>query len=126
VRGVFPNSDGVILPGMFARLRIPIGKKTNALLVPESAISTDQLGQYVYVVDSENKVVYRHVETGQAVEGLRVVEGKIGPEDHIIVEGLLRARPGVQVVPKMQVAETNPQKSDVAQDGGGQTLDRKK
>jgi len=105
VRAVFPNTDGVILPGMFARMRIPIGKKTDALLVPESAISTDQLGQYVYVVGSDNKVSYRHIETGQAVEGMRVIEGKVGPQDHVIVEGLLRARPGLEVVPKMDVAQ---------------------
>jgi membrane fusion protein (multidrug efflux system) len=107
VRAVFPNPDALLLPGMFARMRIPIGRQANALLVPETAIGTDQLGEYVYVVDDDNKVVYRQVRTGQSVEGLRVVEGKIGPQDRVIVEGLLRARPGVKVAPKVEVAKAN-------------------
>ncbi len=109
IRGVFANADAVILPGMFARLRIPIGQRDNALLVPETAIGTDQLGQYVYVVNGENKVEYRQVRTGQNVDGMRVVDGKIGPQDKVIVEGLLRARPGIEVAPKAEVAQTDRQ-----------------
>ncbi|MEX2318093.1 MAG: efflux RND transporter periplasmic adaptor subunit [Pirellulales bacterium] len=107
VRAVFPNPDGVILPGMFAHMRIPIARRANALLVPEPAIATDQLGQYVLVVYGDNKVAHRPVKTGPAYEGMRVVEGKLGPQDRVIVEGLLRARPGLKVAPKMAIAKAD-------------------
>jgi membrane fusion protein (multidrug efflux system) len=114
VRAEFPNADGAILPGMFAHMRIPIGRRPKALLVPEPAIATDQLGQYVLVVDDDNKVNYRQVKTGQAYEGLRIVEGKLGRQDRVIVEGLLRARPGLKVAPKMEVAQAAPHADEAA------------
>lgn len=99
LRGVFPNTHGEILPGMFARIRIPIATRTDALLVPEPALAIDQSGQYVLVVGEDNKVDYRPVQIGTVDHGMRVVSGKIGPQDRVIVEGLLRARPGMTVVP---------------------------
>jgi membrane fusion protein (multidrug efflux system) len=105
VRGIFPNPDGAILPGMFGRIRVPISQRENALLVSERALGTDQLGQYVLVVGADDKVEYRQVKAGASQNGLRVVEGKIGPQDRVIVEGLLRARPGIKVVPKPEAAK---------------------
>jgi membrane fusion protein (multidrug efflux system) len=121
VRAVFPNGDGLILPGMSGGMRIPVGHQSAALLVPDSAIGTDQLGQYVYVVDSDNKVVYRQVHTGQAIGGMRVVEGKIGPQDRVIVEGLLRARPGVKVAPKAEVAQATLRDEDIVSGAPGES-----
>lgn len=100
VRGVFANTDRSLLPGMYARMRIPVALRTDALLVPERALGTDQSGQYVLVVGPEGKVEYRSVRIGVSVEGLRVVEGQISLDDQVIVEGLLRARPGSKVTPK--------------------------
>ncbi len=97
LRGLFPNADRSLLPGMFVRMRVSIAERPNALLVPERALGTDQSGQYVFVVDAEGRVQYRPVKTGVAVASLRVVEGELAVTDQVIVEGLLRVRPGAKV-----------------------------
>jgi RND family efflux transporter MFP subunit len=102
VRGVFPNPDGAILPGMFVRIRVPFERRKDALLVPERALGTDQSGQYLLVVGRGDLVEYRPVKTGPQFDGLRLVEGKIGPEDRVVVDGLLRARPKLKVNPKSE------------------------
>lgn len=104
LRGEFPNPDDEILPGMFTRIRIPIATHPDALLVPEPALSIDQSGQFLLVVGADDKVDYRPVQVGQTEEGMRVVNGNIGLTDRVIVEGLLRARPGMKVVPVMETA----------------------
>jgi membrane fusion protein (multidrug efflux system) len=98
VRGVFANEDWQLVPGMFVRMRIPVTEVADALLVPERALGLDQSGPYLLVVDDEGTVSARPVHAGVAVGDLRVVSGRIGPDDRIIVEGLLRARPGSRVV----------------------------
>lgn len=100
-RGVFPNTDRRLLPGMFVRMRIPVAQRPNAWLVPERALGTDQSGHFVLVVNSEGKVEYRPVRIGVAIDDLRVVEGAIDAADQVIVEGLLRARPGAKVTAKL-------------------------
>lgn len=100
-RGVFDNADRSLLPGMFVRMRVPVTQRTDAMLVPERALGTDQSGQYVLVVNAEGKVEYRPVKIGVSIEGLRVIEGPVAIGDKVIVEGLLRARPGSTVVPKL-------------------------
>ena len=99
-RGIFPNPDGAIVPGLFVRLRVPFETKGDALLVPERALGADQAGRYLLVVGKDNVVERRAVEVGTGVGDLRVVEGKIGPDDLVVVEGLQRARPGLKVNPK--------------------------
>lgn len=108
VRGVFPNPDGSILPGLFVRLRVPVGQREGALLVPERALGTDQSGQYLLVVGRDDLVEYRPVKTGALLEDLRVVEGKIGPDDRVVVEGLLRARPKQKVKPMSDAPQGDP------------------
>ena len=98
VRGVFANEDWQLVPGMFVRMRIAVAEVPDALLVPERALGLDQSGPYLLVVDAEGMVSARPVRTGVALGDLRVVTGTIGPDDRIIVEGLLRARPGTRVV----------------------------
>lgn len=105
IRGIFPNPKGEILPGMFARIRIPIAKRSGALLVPEQALGIDQAGQYVLVVGDDDKVDYRQVQIGRIDRGMRVVQGKVGPQDRVIIEGLLRARPGMKVISHLEVAQ---------------------
>ena len=116
IRGVFPNADRSLLPGMFVRMRLAIAERADALLIPERALGTDQSGQYVLAVDAAGLVQYRSVKTGVAVGGMRVVDGEIAITDQFIVEGLLRARPGSKVVPK-KAAEAPPtaEKFDAAQ-----------
>jgi len=103
VRGVFKNADRSLLPGMFVRMRIPVATRSDALLVPERALGTDQSGQYVLVVAEDNTVQVCPVTLGVAIDDLRVVNGNLAVTDQVIVEGLLRASPGSKVTPKPPV-----------------------
>jgi len=104
LRGSFANPKGDILPGSFARLRLELDEQPEALLVPERALGTDQSGQYLLVAGKDDLVEYRAVQVGSRVGDLRVVAGPIGAQDRVIVEGLLRARPNMKVVPKPAAA----------------------
>jgi len=106
-RGVFPNPDHSLSPGFFARLRIPGSGKYPALLLPDRAFGSDQSQKFVYVVDAEKKVEFRPVKTGPMIDGLRVVSAGLKPGEQVIVEGLIRVRPGVLVEPKMWQPATN-------------------
>jgi RND family efflux transporter MFP subunit len=105
MRGIFPNTNGSILPGFFVRVRIPAGQRENALLVPERALGTDQSGRYLLVVGKDDIVEYRAVTVGAKIDQLRVVDGKIGDLDRVIVDGLLQARPRLKVVPIDEAAD---------------------
>ena len=96
-RGVFPNEDHSLSPGFFARIRIPGSGKYPALLIPDRALGADQAQKFVYVVNAEKKVEFRPVTVGPMIDGLRVVKTGLKPSESIIVEGLLRVRPGVVV-----------------------------
>jgi multidrug efflux system membrane fusion protein len=98
-RAVIPNPAGLFTPGMFARVRVPGSAPFEALLVPDSAIGTEQIRKFVYVVDSENTVQQKYVTLGALDNGLRVVLKGIEPNDRVIVNGLMRARPGIKVTP---------------------------
>lgn len=94
-------SPGMLLsPGMFARIRLPIGNPRSALLVREEALGSDQGQRYVFVLDSKDEVVYRAVRLGPQVGRLRVIEEGLASDDRVIVRGLQRVRPGVKVVAK--------------------------
>jgi multidrug efflux system membrane fusion protein len=105
LRGVFANpkpASGVRLlsPGLFVRVRVPIGKPHSALLVTDRAVGTDQDRKYLYVVDKDNKVQYRRVQLGALQDdGLRVITEGLEPNDWVIVTGLQMARPGALVSP---------------------------
>ncbi len=78
-------------------MRIPGSGKYPALLIPDKALGSDQSVKFVYVVDAEKKVEFRPVKIGPIIDGLRVVKEGLKPGEQIIVEGLLRVRPGVVV-----------------------------
>jgi RND family efflux transporter MFP subunit len=100
VRGSFPNKDRFLRPGLFARVRVPVGDPRRALLISEEAVGTNQGQKYVYIVSDKNEVVYRPVKLGAWSDGLRIVEDGLKPGDRVVVgEGMLRVRPGVTVVP---------------------------
>jgi RND family efflux transporter MFP subunit len=101
VRGVFANSDRLLTPGMFVRVRLPIGKPYQALLVPEQAVGTDQGQKFVYVVDGKNEVSYRHVTVGKLYGGLRVISEGLSPGEQVVVTGVQRVLPGMKVEPKL-------------------------
>ncbi|MBA3482766.1 MAG: efflux RND transporter periplasmic adaptor subunit [Pirellulales bacterium] len=107
-RGEFPNPDGKLVPGLFARVRLPIGSAEPGLMVPDRAIATDQRGEYVLVVDEKNIVEHRPVELGMRIAGMRVVESGLQGNEWIVVNGLQRARPGAEVKPERtkEIAET--------------------
>jgi RND family efflux transporter MFP subunit len=101
LRGVFPNTDGAIIPGHFARVRVPISFPRRALLVTDRATDTDQGQKIVYVVNGDNKVVSRPVRLGALHDGLRVVEDGLKAGERVIVNGLQQIRPGATVEPKL-------------------------
>ncbi len=96
-RGIFNNGDRMLAPGMFVRVRLPIGDPYRALLLSEQALGTDQGQKFVYVVDDQNKVQYRRVDVGKLQKGKRVVLGGISEGDRVVVSGLQRLRPGAEV-----------------------------
>jgi RND family efflux transporter MFP subunit len=104
LRARFPNADGTILPGLFARVRVlVVNSEKTAFVVPETAIGYDQLGSYLLVVDSSDTVERRSVKLGVRVDEDRVIEEGINDQDRIIVTGLLHAIPGNKVAPKPNV-----------------------
>lgn len=104
LRGIFPNLDGKIMPGLFARVRVPVAAKRAAVLVPQVAIGYDQQGSYVLLVDDKNVVERRGVTVGAAVDNLRVIEEGLKGDERVIVSGLLRAIPGRPVTPVTEKA----------------------
>jgi len=101
-RAVFANSHGVFTPGMFGRVRVPASPPSTALLVPDSAIGTEQARKYVLVVDGDNKVQQKYVTLGQLSGDQRVIKTGLAAEDRVVVNGLMRARPGIKVKPQEQ------------------------
>ena len=101
-RGILDNGNRAILPGMFLRIRMPLAlQKVNALLVPDEALGADQSGTYLLVVDKDNVVQQRTVQTGQLEGKLRVISSGITADDLIVVSGNQRAVPGEKVAPQV-------------------------
>jgi RND family efflux transporter MFP subunit len=99
-RAVFANPDGRFTPGMFARVRMAAAPPKDELLVPDAAIGAEQVRKFVLVVDAENVARPKYVTLGPVVDGLRVVTQGLTPDDNVIVNGLMRARPGAKVTPQ--------------------------
>lgn len=100
VRAEFSNADRVLSPGLFARVRLPISRPQEALLVSERALGIDQGQRFAYVVNDQNQVEYRLLEVGPLQDGMRVIQSGIEPGDRVIVYGLQRVRPGLVVDPQ--------------------------
>jgi RND family efflux transporter MFP subunit len=98
-RGVLDNTDYVLLPGYFARVRVPLQTDVDALLVPDLALGADQGGRYLLVLDADRAVTQKHVTIGPLRGKLRVIETGLAPDDLVVVDGLQRAVPGEQVDP---------------------------
>ncbi len=102
-RALFDNANGVFTPGMFGRLRVPASPPYEALMVPDAAIGTEQVRKFVMVVTPDNTVAPKYVTIGQATtDGMRTIKSGLGPDDFVIVNGLMRARPGQKVTPQEQ------------------------
>jgi RND family efflux transporter MFP subunit len=118
-RALFDNKDHALLPGLFVRVRIPIGHQDSALLTRDDAIGTSQEGSYVLVVGSDNVVQRKIVKTGQKEGQLRVIESGLAPGDWVVTEGVQRAFPGAKVEPQQTkltpvvAAPSDPAKTNV-------------
>jgi RND family efflux transporter MFP subunit len=113
VRALFDNKDGALLPGLFVRVRTPIGHLDNALLTRNDAIGTSQEGPYVLVVGPDNVVQRKVVTTGDREGQLRVVESGLNPDEWVVTEGSQRAFPGAKVEPQRTelTAEAEPSRA---------------
>jgi multidrug efflux system membrane fusion protein len=100
VRAKFDNPDGLLVPGLYARIKVGVGAPHDALLVDDRAIGTDQDKKFVLAVTAENRVEYREVGLGALQNGLRVVNRGLSAGDRIVVNGIQRARPGDPVQPR--------------------------
>ena len=98
-RAIFDNKDGFLTPGFFGRLRL-YGGDHDALLIPDSAIASDQASKIVFTVADDGTVGTKRVELGPIVDGLRVIRSGLAATDRIVIEGLQRARPGQKVKPE--------------------------
>lgn len=101
VRGVFPNADGALSPGYFARVRVPVSAPHQALLISERALGTDQGQKIVFVAGADNRVAVRAVQPGGLHYGLREIIDGLKPGDRVVVSGLLHVRPGLTVAPQL-------------------------
>ncbi|UPK31911.1 efflux RND transporter periplasmic adaptor subunit [Bradyrhizobium sp. 186] len=105
VRGLVPNDKRVLLPGYFVRVRVPFDQEKAALLVPDTALGSDQGGRYLLVVGGDNTVEQRKVQIGPVDNGLRVIENGLKPDDRVVIAGLLRVIPGQKIDPQLTKIE---------------------
>jgi RND family efflux transporter MFP subunit len=103
LRGTIPNQDYEFLPGMFARVQLPVGALDNALLIPDRALGVDQRGHYVLLVDANDEVRQQPVTIGPLIAGMQVVTQGLSIDDWVVIDGIQRAIPGDKVAPKQVV-----------------------
>jgi RND family efflux transporter MFP subunit len=107
-RAVFRNADRGLTPGLFVRLRLPGTGTYRGVLIQDRAVGTDLDKRFVFVVDKGRTIQYRAVTLGPLVDGLRVVRSGLAPGDLVVVSGLQRVRPGVQVDPVTVAMDARP------------------
>ena len=105
VLGLVPNDKRVLLPGYFVRVRVPFTQEKDALLVPDTALGSDQGGRYLLVVNGDTVVEQRKVQIGPVDNGLRVIESGLKPDDRVVTAGLLRVIPGQKIEPQVTKIE---------------------
>jgi multidrug efflux system membrane fusion protein len=98
-RAVFSNRSRSLTPGLFARVKLVGTEKLNAVLVRDAAIGTDQDRKFVLVVGPGDTLAYRPIVPGRLADGLRIVTSGLKPGERIVVNGLMRVRPGMKVAP---------------------------
>jgi membrane fusion protein, multidrug efflux system len=100
-RATVPNSDGLLTPGVFARVKLVVGTPVPALLVPDTAVLPDQSQHLVMTVAPDGTVVPKQVEIGDLRGGLRVIRSGLTPSDQVIIEGIPHAAAGAKVAPQV-------------------------
>ena len=114
LRGIASNPEGMVMPGLYARVRVPVGEKKDALLIPGSALGLDQQGSYVLVINEKNLVERRGVTLGSKVDVYRVIAEGLQGGEWVIVEGGLKAIPGRPVSPEKKELKPPPAKAHAA------------
>lgn len=109
-RAIFPNDDSTLTPGLFAEVRLPGSGRYDAVLIPDSAVGSDQSEKFVYVVDTENKIIRKPIELGPIAKGLRVIRSGLDGSESIVTRGLQRIFPG-------SIVEPTSEEINVAKDG---------
>jgi membrane fusion protein (multidrug efflux system) len=117
LRAEFDNPRGRVLPGDFVRVRLTGGEYKNAFLVPQSAVFQTEQGQFVFVLDQENKAAIRPVQTGEWIGSDWLIQGGLKPGDRVVLDNLLKLRPGAAVAP--QLADAGPAASQGGTPGAG-------
>ena len=103
IRAELPNSDGILKSGSYISIIMPYDKIKNALLVKDASIGTDQTGKFVYVVNPQNEVEYRRIETGSIIDDtLRLVTAGLEPGERYVTKALLKVRNGMPIIPIME------------------------
>lgn len=105
-RALLPNKEKLLVPGLFVQVRVAVSKPTPQLTVPDTAVLYDQIGAYLLVVDSQNKVQLKRVTTAGLEQGQRAIASGIDAQDNVIVSGLQNATPGNQVAPETEASAT--------------------
>jgi membrane fusion protein, multidrug efflux system len=105
-RALFDNPKGKLLPGMYARIKLGTATQQKRILISERAIGTDQDRKFVYVVNAENKCIYREVQLGNSIDGQRIVHSGLKEGDKVIVRGLMRIQPNMLVEPVVSETPT--------------------
>ena len=117
-RAIFDNPNGIFVPGMFGRIRVPGSPPHLALLIPDAAIGSEQARKYVLVVDNDGMVHQKYVTLGQLDGGMRVITDGLQASDRVIVNGLMHARPGIKVKAEEQASPAaRPKNSDQSKAG---------
>ena len=99
-RAQFANADNLFVPGMFGRVQVPGSAPYEALMVPDAAIGTEQIRKFVYVVGADDVAKQVYVTLGQTIDGLRVIKDGLSSTDRVVINGLMRVRPGLKVKPE--------------------------
>jgi RND family efflux transporter MFP subunit len=107
VRAVLPNKSQLFTPGLFARVRLAGGERRPATLIQDQSIGTDQDRKFVLVLKADSTVEYRAITTGRMVDGLRTVQSGLKPGERIVINGLMRVRPGMKVTATPAVMATD-------------------
>jgi len=118
VRAIFVNDKGLLVSGLFGRVRVPIEQK-DAMLLPELAVGISQAGRYVLIVNKDQVVEQRLVKTGQLEGSMRVIEDGLNKDEWVVVNAIQRARPGLKVTPKETTITETPQASEKAAPSSG-------
>ncbi|HET6619738.1 MAG TPA: efflux RND transporter periplasmic adaptor subunit [Dongiaceae bacterium] len=108
-RATFPNSDGVFTPGQFGHIRVPGSEPYEAVLLPETAIVTDQSQKIALVVGDDGTVGVKILRVGPSHDGMRIIREGLAPTDKVVINGLMLARPGSKVTAHMGTVEAGPQ-----------------